>query len=321
MTSSPQRETPERGFDPASCRVLVSGSSGLVGSALVDRLASEGHPVSHIVRAKAGQARAGQAGEVLWDTDAGSLDARAIAADAVVHLAGESIAEGRWTPAKMERIRSSRVEGTDLLARTLSELDHKPEVLVCASAIGFYGDRGSEEVDESSALGTGFLAEVCEAWEDATRPARDAGIRVVNIRLGVVLSADGGALAKMLLPFKLGVGGKIGSGEQYMSWIALDDVVGAIRHAIRTPELSGPVNLTAPAPVTNLEFTKTLGRVLSRPTIAPMPAFAARLAFGKMADELLLGSTRVAPRALEKAGYRFRHPELEGALRAVLGKA
>jgi uncharacterized protein len=205
------------------------------------------------------------------------------------------------------------------LSETLAGMETPPKVLVCASAVGYYGDRGDEVLTEASEPGEGFLAEVCQEWEDACQPAREKGIRVVNLRMGVILSPKGGALAKMLLPFKMGVGGKVGSGDQYWSWIALDDVVGAIHHAITTEDLSGPVNATAPNPSTNLEFTKTLGKVLSRPTLFPMPKFAARLALGEMADDLLIASARVQPERLKQTGYQFRFPELEPALRHLLG--
>jgi uncharacterized protein (TIGR01777 family) len=234
-----------------------------------------------------------------------------------VHLAGENIAE-RWTPAKKVQIRDSRVKGTELLSKTLAGLSSPPAVLVSASAVGYYGDRGEEPLTDDSAPGRGFLAEVCQAWEAATEPARERGIRVVRLRLGVVLSAAGGALAKMLPPFRLGLGGRLGSGRQYVSWIALGDVVGSIQHAIVTGGLQGATNAVAPRAVTNQEFTKTLGKVLARPTAIPLPAFAARLMFGEMADELLLASARVQPAKLLASGYQFRHPELEAALRHLL---
>ncbi len=224
-----------------------------------------------------------------------------------------------WTPAVKARIRDSRVNGTRLLCEALARLSNPPRVLVCASAIGYYGDRGDEVLDEASSPGSGFLPEVCQEWEAATEPARAAGIRVVNLRFGVILSPSGGALAKMLTPFKLGAGGRIGDGRQWMSWIALDDVIDAIAYALNTESLAGPANCVAPQPVTNLEFTKTLGRVLHRPTIFPMPAVAARIAFGEMADALLLASARVLPKELSAAGYPFRYPQLEGALRHMLG--
>ena len=258
---------------------------------------------------------------IRWDPDQGKLDLAGLEAiDVVVHLAGENIASGRWTAEKKARIRDSRVKGTRLLSETLSRLTQPPRVLVAASAIGFYGDRGDELLTEVSPRGSGFLAEVCQEWEQATQPASQRGIRVVNLRFGVILSPAGGALAKMLTPFRMGVGGKIGSGRQYMSWIALDDATGAVQHALANGSLHGPVNGVAPRPVTNLEFTKTLGRVLVRPTILPMPVFAARLAFGEMANELLLASARVEPSALVKGGYVFGHPDLEGALRFLLGR-
>ena len=213
------------------------------------------------------------------------------------------------------------MEGTRAVAERLAAREHKPRVLVCASAIGFYGDRGDEVLDETAAMGMGFLADVCRDWEEATEPARAAGIRVVHLRFGVILSPAGGALGKMLTPFRLGAGGRLGGGSQFMSWISVDDAAGAILHAIARDDLAGPVNMVSPAPVTNLEFTKTLGRVLRRPTILPMPAFAARLAFGEMADELLLSSTRVVPRRLQETGFVFRDPTLEAALRRLLGRS
>jgi len=239
--------------------------------------------------------------------------------EAVIHLAGESI-QGRWTPKKKARILESRYKGTRLLAEALGHLAKPPRVLVCASAIGYYGDRGDELLREESASGSGFLAQVCREWESATEPATKKGIRVVNLRFGVVLGAAGGALAQMLPPFKMGVGGRVGSGKQYMSWIALDDVVGAVEHALVTEGLRGPVNAVAPNPARNVEFTKALGRVLSRPTIFPLPAFVVKLAFGRMGEELLLASQRVEPARLAASGYKFRYPELEGALRRAVGK-
>lgn len=298
-------------------KVLVSGSTGLVGSALVPFLVSGGHEVVRLVR---GRPAPGVVA-VPWDPQAGTIAAAQLEGfDAVVHLAGENIA-GRWTTAKKARIRSSRVEGTRLLADALAGLKRPSRTLICASAIGYYGNRGDELLREDSPPGAGFLAEVCREWEGAARPAAEKGIRVVHLRIGVVLSPAGGALAQMLTPFKLGLGGRIGSGNQYMSWIAIDDLIGAFHHALITESLRGPVNAVAPRPMTNLEFTKTLGRVLGRPTLFPMPAFAARLAFGEMADELLLASARVEPTKLASSGYRFRAPELEGALRHLLGKS
>jgi uncharacterized protein (TIGR01777 family) len=238
--------------------------------------------------------------------------------DAVVHLAGENIAAGRWTERQKARIRDSRVKGTRLLCDLLARYSPPPKALVCASAVGYYGDRGDEILKEESAPGSDFLFDVCREWEAATQTAVERGIRVVNLRIGVVLSPLGGALAKMLTPFKLGAGGVIGSGRQYMSWIALDDVVRAFHFALTNQSLLGPVNAVAPNPVTNRDFTRTLGRVLSRPTVFPMPAFAARLAFGEMADALLLASTRVEPARLLAGSFIFRYPDLEGALRHLL---
>ncbi len=301
----------------SSMKVLISGSTGLVGSTVCQLLSGSGHEITRLVR----ESPRSRQPEITWNPAKGELDAAKLEGfDAVVHLAGENISAGRWTEKQKARILESRVQGTRLLCETLAKLKNKPQVLVAASAIGYYGDRGATELDETSSPGSDmFLVDVCRQWEAATEPARAAGIRVVNLRLGVVLSPNGGALAKMLLPFKLGAGGVIGNGEQYMSWIAIDDAAGAIQHAIATTTLSGPVNGTAPGAVTNRVFTKTLGKVLRRPTIFPMPAFAARLAFGQMADELLLASTRVVPKKLEETGYRFRYAELEGALRHVLG--
>lgn len=296
-------------------KILVSGASGLVGTALVGELRREGHEVLRLVR------RVPSSGdEVRWDASSGIEGAEALEVDAVVHLAGESIAEGRWTADKKRRILESRTRGTQALCESLARMKRRPSVLVSASAIGFYGDRGSEVLTEESSSGDNFVAEVCRGWESATELASQAGIRVVHLRIGVVLAGQGGALKKMLLPFLMGAGGKLGSGDQYMSWVGLDDVVGAIRHCIAHEELSGPVNATAPGAVTNSEYTKTLGRVLRRPTIAPMPAFAARLVFGQMADELLLASARVRPTRLEESGYAFRAPELESCLRIALNR-
>lgn len=297
--------------------VLVSGSSGLVGSGLVPCLAEAGHDVRRLVRADGGA----DAKAVAWDPAAGTIDAAALeGVEGVVHLAGESIASGRWNAEKKARIRDSRVRGTRLLSDALAKMARPPRVLVSASAVGFYGSRGNESLTEDSAPGTGFLAEVCRDWERATEPAAAAGVRVVILRFGVVLSDRGGALKQMLLPFKMGAGGVVGSGEQYLSWITIDDAVGSILHALGTDGLRGPANAVAPNPVTNYEFTMTLGRVLSRPTVMPMPAFAARWAFGEMADELLLSSQRALPKRLQEMGFPLRFPELEGALRHVLGR-
>lgn len=295
--------------------ILVTGSTGLVGSALVPFLTTGGHRVLRLVR---GTPRNDD--EIAWNPEKGEIDlAKLEGLDAVVHLAGENIATGRWTAAKKARIHDSRVNGTRLLSEALSKLSRKPRVLVCASAIGFYGDRGDDVMIENSEPGSSFLCNVCRDWEAATEPARQAGIRVVNLRIGVVLTPRGGALEKMLLPFKLCAGGVVGGGKQFWSWIALDDLVGAIHHAITHDELSGPVNAVSPEPVTNHDFTKTLGRVLGRPTVVPMPAFAVRLLLGEMGEELLLASTRVVPSRLQATGYQFRCPTLDGALHHLLG--
>ncbi|MFM9966264.1 MAG: TIGR01777 family oxidoreductase [Planctomycetaceae bacterium] len=296
--------------------ILVTGSTGLVGSAVVQFLTTGGHRVLRLVRIAPRNAD-----EIAWNPTAGTIDADKLeGVDAVVHLAGDNIAHGRWSAAKKARIRDSRVLGTRLLSTALAKLNRKPRVFVCASAIGYYGHRGDEVMTESSPPGLTFISTVCRDWEAATEPARQAGIRVVNLRIGVVLTPRGGALAKMLTPFKLCVGGVVGTGRQYWSWIALDDVVGAIHHAITHDELSGPVNAVSPEPLANAAFTKILGRVLHRPTIAPLPAFVVKLMLGEMGDELLLASTRVLPNRLQETGYQFRCPTLEGALRHVLGR-
>jgi len=295
-------------------KILVSGSSGLIGQALLPVLTGGGHAVTGLVRF---QPQAG-ATLVYWNPAAAEIDAEKLEGfEAVVHLAGESVA-GRWTAERKRAIRESRVQGTRLLCETLVRLRNRPRVLVAASASGYYGDRGDEVLREESAPGVSFLSQVCQAWEAATKAAAGQGIRVVNLRIGFVLSGAGGGLAKMLPAFRMGMGGKIGSGKQYMSWIAIDDLAQIIVFALTAETLQGPVNAAAPNPVRNLEFTQTLGRVLRRPAVVPMPAFAVRLAFSEMGEELLLAGARLEPARLLSAGYRFRWPQLEGALRHLL---
>jgi hypothetical protein len=300
-------------------RIAVTGASGLIGRALVPFLTTGGHLVVRLVRRR----HVGE-GEASWDWQLGRIDAQRLEGlDAVVHLAGENIGT-RWTPDRKRRIRASRSIGTRFLAETLARLNRRPEVLVSASAVGIYGDRGDETLTESSptlAAASDFLAEVGRVWEAATEPARAADIRVVLPRFGMALSPAGGALRRMLLPFELGVGGPLGAGRQQMSWIAMDDLIGAIHHAIMTDSLAGPVNATSPQPVSNREFATTLGRVLGRPALIPVPAMALRLAFGEMADGAILASARVLPARLQESGYPFRYPELQAALRHLLGRA
>jgi uncharacterized protein (TIGR01777 family) len=294
-------------------KILVSGSSGLIGAALVPALQSNGYEVVRLVRGASASGRVG------WDPARPLAPESVSGFEVIIHLAGESIV-GRWTEAKKRRIRESRVQGTRALAEALAKAPQPPRLLISASAIGYYGNRGEETLREDSSSGDGFLPEVCREWEAAAEPASKAGIRAVQMRFGVVLSALGGALQKMLLPFRMGVGGKVGNGRQWMSWIAIDDLVGAIQHVIKTDTLRGPVNGVGPGPVRNAEFTRTLASVLSRPAIFPMPGFAARLAFGQMADELLLASQRVEPAKLMASGYVFQKPDLSTALEDILKK-
>ncbi len=295
-------------------RIAISGSSGLVGSALVRALESRGDAVLRLVRRDAGSEN-----EIRWDPAAGVKSSQAVEGlDAVVHLAGAGIADKRWSDARKHLLVSSRVDATRVLVESLGALARPPRRFLGASAIGFYGDRGDEILDEKSARGGGFLADLCVAWEIEARAAELWAERTYVLRTGIVLSRAGGALPKMLPPFRLGVGGVLGSGAQYMSWISVDDEVGAILHLLESQLPDGAVNLTAPTPVTNREFTRALGSALNRPTIFPVPALAVRTLFGQMGEEALLGSQRVSPAALESDGYSFRHTELPAALRAVL---
>jgi uncharacterized protein (TIGR01777 family) len=297
-------------------KVAITGASGLIGGALGPFLAADGHDVVRLVR-RPPKAR----DEARWDPESGRVDAKALeGVDAVVHLAGENIAGGRWSAGRTALLRASRVGPTRLLALTLAGLSQRPKVLVSTSAIGYYGNRGDAWVSENDPPADDFLGRLSAEWEGAADPARQAGIRVVHPRLGIVLSPAGGALGKMLLPFRMGLGGVVGPGTQYMSWIALDDVVAVVRHLLERADLEGPVNTVAPEPVTNAAFTKTLGRVLGRPAVVPLPALALRLAFGEMADATLLSSTRVRPVRLLSTGYRFRFPDLDSALRHELGR-
>ncbi|MBV8297484.1 MAG: TIGR01777 family oxidoreductase [Acidimicrobiia bacterium] len=297
-------------------KVAVTGSTGLIGSAVVAALRTRGDEVTRLVRGTP------QTGEVRWDPDSGQIEAAALEGhDAVVHLAGVGIGDRRWTAEHKRAVFDSRVKGTTLLSRTLAALKDKPTVMASASALGYYGLRGDEVLTEDAGPGSGFLADLCQQWEASTAEAETAGVRVVHFRTGLVLSPRGGALQRMLLPFKLGLGGRIGSGRQWWSWISIDDEVGAILHLIDGDNGPGPRNLTAPNPVTNEQFTRTLNGVLRRPTLLPTPTFALKAMFGgEMVDEMFLGGQRAVPARLQADGYAFRHPELEGALRQVLHK-
>ncbi len=297
--------------------ILVTGSSGFIGSVLVPFLIKKGHKVVRLIRSPS---RPGP-DVLLWDPGSGVLDGSKLEGfDAVVHLAGENLATGRWTEAKKAAIRDSRVRSTRLLCDGLRQLRRPPKVLALASGIGLYGNRGAETLTEESSPGTGFLAEVSRQWEDAAKPGAETGIRLVHLRFGIVLSSQGGALAKMLLPFKLGLGGVLGNGAQYWSWITIDDAVEAIYYSLVTDRLFGPLNIVSPQTVTNREFTRTLGSVLGRPTLFRIPAFVARAVFGEMADQALLASTRAVPAKLLANQFVFQHGNLSGALRYLLQK-
>ncbi len=303
-------------------RVLVSGAGGLIGSALVASLRGEGHGVVRLRRGTTTAPAPSGVDEIPWDPTAGRIDAAALEGlDAVVHLAGAGIGDRRWDESRRREILESRTRGTSLLARTLAATERRPAVLVSASAVGYYGDRGDELLTEESPPGEGFLARVFREWEAATRPASDAGIRTVTLRTGMVLARHGGALRRMLLPFEMGLGGRTGTGRQYMSWISLPDEVGVIRRVLADPELEGPVDAVAPSPVTNRVFTSTLARVLRRPSFLPTPLFPLYARYGReLVRELLLAGQRVDPAKLRSAGHRFRHPTLEEAFRAVLDR-
>lgn len=298
-------------------KVLFAGSSGFIGGELIPVLRERGHEVVRLVRSEKKMLD----DTLLWDPEHRELDLEDFEGfDVVINLAGENIASGRWTQEKKKKIRESRVFGTHMLSELFARVKTPPKLFLNASATGYYGDRGEEVLDEGSPSGKGFLADVCKQWEEATLPAKEKGIRVVNLRFGVVFFPTGGALAKMLTPFKLGLGGVIGTGKQYISWISMDDLIGVVLHVIGEGSLRGPVNVVTPHPVTNRELTKKLGKVLKRPTILPMPAFAARLIMGEMAEETVLSSTRVLPKVLVQSGYSFLFPKLESALRHMLEK-
>lgn len=298
-------------------KIVVSGSSGLIGPPLIEALNRRDHATVRLVRRRVSSAER----SLLWDPERGTIDRAGLeGADVVIHLAGENVF-GRWSPAKQRRIRDSRVQGTRLLTDAIAGLKRRPAALLAASAIGYYGDRGEEAVTEQSAPGEDFLARVARDWEAATAAASRAGIRVVNMRFGVVLTTTGGALAKMLPAFRLGLGGPVGSGNQYLSWISLDDCINAVLHVLTDPSLTGPVNMTAPAPVTNREFAKTLGKVLGRPALITVPAFALRMAFGTEGAAMLQSGQRVLPARLLASEFQFCHTEIEPALRALFEDA
>jgi len=294
-------------------KVLVTGSSGFIGSVLTKSLTANGHDVRRLLRNNLLK------NEPYWNPEDGFINLKDfVDIDAVIHLAGDNIADGRWTSGKKTRIMDSRVKSTKLLAESLAKSEYKPRAFISGSAVGFYGDCGNNIINETRHSGTGFLAGVCKQWEKATGSAANAGIRVANIRTGMVLSMAGGALKKMIIPFKMGLGGIIGNGKQYISWVTIDDVVEMIQYIMTNDSINGPVNLVSPNPVSNYQFTRTLGRVLHRPTILPMPGLIARIIFGEMANELLLAGTRAIPQKLINSGYKFRHSELEAALKYLV---
>jgi uncharacterized protein (TIGR01777 family) len=297
-------------------RLAVTGASGLIGSAVCPALAAAGHEVWRLVRREPVPG----CREVRWSPEGPRNLAPLEGVGGVVHLAGANVAGGRWSAGRKRRIRESRIVGTRSLAEGLARLERPPKVLVAASAVGYYGHRGDEVLDEKAAAGEGFLPQVVAGWEEALSPARAAGVRCVSLRLGMVLTPAGGALGSMLLPFRLGLGGRVGTGRQWVSWVAIDDVTGAILHALERPDLEGPMNVVAPEPVTHAELARELGRALGRPTPFALPAWCARLALGEMAGPLLLESTRATPASLLESGYAFRHPRLGGALRALLSR-
>ena len=300
-------------------KILLAGSSGLVGTALGSALAKAGHTVCRLIRPQSAAVEGAKEGfAVAWNPATGELGGAGVGADAVVNLAGASIADGRWSTQRKELLRSSRIDTTRALVNALAKMNARPSVLVSASAIGIYGDRGNETLTEESNPGTNFLAGLAQEWEAEALKAEALGIRVVVARFGIILAREGGALAKMMLPFKFGAGGKLGSGRQWMSWVMLEDVVGALKLTIENSTARGAINFVAPQPLQNFEFTKILAKALRRPALFPAPAFALRLALGEMADALLLSSQRVAPQALEKSGYRFLHADLSTALKNLL---
>src|SRR6185369_8548215 len=287
-------------------KIAIAGASGLVGSALIPSLTNDGATIVRLVRSAA------KSGEIEWHPNQDQAPVQSLEGfDVIINLAGENIAGGRWTDEQKRKIRDSRVSGTHLLSEAIAKMAVKPSAFICASATGIYGDRDDETLDEQSESGGGFLAGVCREWEKACEPAIKAAVRVVNLRLGPILAREGGMLSKLLTPFKMGMGGKVGSGKQYISWVALDDAVRVVKFAIDDETIRGPLNVVSPNPVTNEEFTKTLGHVLNRPTALAMPAFAARLAFGEMADEMLLASQKVLPKRLIQVGFQFQYPTLE----------